>query len=249
MSAARGVLFDLDGTLYHQPPLRLLMAAELGLRPWLQRRPTEVPRLWHALGVFREMREELRSHAPADGSLDERQYTVAAGRAGVPVEFMREAVREWIFERPLPYVHAARRRDARAVFERLRDDGVLVGVFSDYPVRDKLRALGLDDLVSVQLCATDADVNAFKPHPRGFLAACERWHVAPADVVYVGDRVDVDATGAAAAGMPCVIIGTRTRGAIVGVRRLSEVPALVQSPVRPGAVPSFTREIDAHHTR
>ena len=134
MSAARGVLFDLDGTLYHQPPLRVLMAAELGLRPWLQRRPTEVPRLWHALGVFREMREELRSHAPADGSLDERQYTVAAGRAGVPVEFMREAVREWIFERPLPYVHAARRRDARAVFERLRDDGVLVGVFSDYPV-------------------------------------------------------------------------------------------------------------------
>jgi phosphoglycolate phosphatase/putative hydrolase of the HAD superfamily len=247
MSAARGVLFDLDGTLYHQPPLRVLMAAELALRPWLQRRPTAVPRLWHALRVFREVREELRSHSPADGSLEERQYSAAASRAGVPVQFMRDAVREWIFERPLPYVHAVRRRDARAVFERLRDDGVSVGVFSDYPVRDKLQALGLDDLVSVQLCATDADVNAFKPHPRGFLVACERWQVGPSDVVYVGDRVEVDASGAAAAGMPCVIIGSKTRGTFVGIQRLSEVPVLVQSSA--GAFPSFTREIDAHHTR
>jgi HAD superfamily hydrolase (TIGR01549 family) len=248
MSAARGVLFDLDGTLYHQPPLRLLMAAELGLRPWMHRRPTEVPRLWHALGVFREVREELRSHSPSDGPLEDRQYSAAASRAGVSVQFMRDAVREWIFERPLPYVHAARRRDVRAVFECLRDDGVSVGVFSDYPVRDKLQALGLADLVSVQLCATDADVNAFKPHPRGFLAACERWQVAPSDVVYVGDRVDVDAGGAAAAGMRCVIIGTKTRGAFVGVERLSEVPGLVKSSAREDAFPSFTREIDAHHT-
>jgi putative hydrolase of the HAD superfamily len=50
-------------------------------------------------------------------------------------------------------------------------------------------------------------VNAFKPHPRGFLAACEGWGWSPHEVVYVGDRCEVDAMGAAAAGMPCVIIG------------------------------------------
>jgi len=49
--------------------------------------------------------------------------------------------------------------------------------------------------------------------------------------------------------MRCVIIGTKTRGTFVGVERLSEVPALAQSPAPEGAFPSFTREIDAHHTR
>ena len=47
---------------------------------------------------------------------------------------------------------------------------------------------------------------AFKPSPRGFLAACARWELDPADVLYVGDRVDADAAGAAAARMPAVIV-------------------------------------------
>jgi FMN phosphatase YigB (HAD superfamily) len=57
------------------------------------------------------------------------------------------------------------------------------------------------------LCTTDPAIAALKPNPRGFLRACEVWRIDPADVLMVGDRADVDAAGAAAAGMPCVIIG------------------------------------------
>jgi FMN phosphatase YigB (HAD superfamily) len=38
--------------------------------------------------------------------------------------------------------------------------------------------------------------------------ACEVWRLAPSDVLYVGDRADIDARGAAVIGMPCAILGS-----------------------------------------
>jgi FMN phosphatase YigB (HAD superfamily) len=64
-----------------------------------------------------------------------------------------------------------------------------------------------DEMRSV--CASDPAIGAFKPNPRGYLQACAIWRLSPDQVVFVGDRADVDAAGAAAAGMPCVIIGRR----------------------------------------
>ena len=65
----------------------------------------------------------------------------------------------------------------------------------------------MSDAFSLVLCATDPEIDAFKPHPRGFLYACRRWSLDPAEVAYVGDRADVDLAGAAAAGMPGYLVG------------------------------------------
>ena len=65
----------------------------------------------------------------------------------------------------------ARARHSRRWSQR----GLKVGVFSDYPAEEKLKALRLDHVVSLSIDATEPDVNAFKPHPRGFLKAAERW--------------------------------------------------------------------------
>lgn len=81
-----------------------------------------------------------------------------------------------------------------------------MGVLSDYPAAAKLEALGLAGRFSPVVCTTDPGVNALKPDPRGFTHVCEHWGLASADVLMVGDRVDVDAGGALAAGMPCVIM-------------------------------------------
>ncbi len=86
---------------------------------------------------------------------------------------------------------------------------IRVGVLSDYPAQAKLEALGLGGRFSPVLCTTDPEIGALKPHPRGFLRACEIWRLAPRDVLMVGDRADADAAGAASAGMPCVIVGGR----------------------------------------
>ena len=209
MSTGRAVLFDVDGTLYHQGPLRAAMASELGVSPWLHRRPSEVPQLWRVLRAFRRIREELRDSTDGGEPLAMAQYTRTAARLGVDVALVRAAVDEWIFTRPLKYLPLVRRAGTGAALAACRARGWRIGVFSDYPTVQKLRALGLHELVSVEVCATDEAVNAFKPHARGFLHACERLGVDPAGVVYVGDRPEVDAAGAIAAGLRAVVIGGR----------------------------------------
>jgi putative hydrolase of the HAD superfamily len=202
----RAVLFDLDGTLYHQAPVRALMAAEIAAQAITPRTPVSTRRLTRALRAFRTVREELRARGRQSASLSTLQFEEPAHRIGEPPELIASLVNEWMFRRPVKYLHASRRRRVMALLGRLRADGVRLGMLSDYPADDKLRALGLADAFALVLCTTDPDINAFKPHPRGFLRACEHWGLAPAEVAYVGDRRDVDAAGALAAGMPCYLV-------------------------------------------
>jgi HAD superfamily hydrolase (TIGR01549 family) len=125
------------------------------------------------------------------------------------VEEVEAAVTEWIFRRPLKYLRRCRRAGIEDLLGTLASRGIPAGVFSDYPAREKLEALRLAEKISWVACATDAEVNAFKPHPKGFVWSCERWGLDPAEVLYVGDRAEVDALGAANAGMPCAILSRR----------------------------------------
>ena len=207
----RAVLLDVDGTLYRQAPLRAAMAAELGVSP-LRRIPCSALTTWRVLKVFRQVREELRSAGRTATPLEDLQYDRAAERAGVDASLVRDTVREWILTRPLRYLRACRRPGVEEALRSLVRERIPIGVFSDYPADAKLEALGISQLVSLRLSATDSGINAFKPHPQGFLAACQHWGLPPDRVVYVGDRPSVDAAGAAAAGMACLIIGRRGHG-------------------------------------
>jgi HAD superfamily hydrolase (TIGR01549 family) len=122
---------------------------------------------------------------------------------------VERVITEWIHRRPLKYLRLCKRQGVETFFSLLKSRGVQIGVFSDYPVADKLQALGLSERITLTLCATDPDINAFKPHPRGFWHACTRWGISPEEVLYIGDRPEVDAVGAAAAGMPCVLLANR----------------------------------------
>jgi putative hydrolase of the HAD superfamily len=105
------------------------------------------------------------------------------------------------------YLGWARRPAVIKLLWRLKREGIPLGVLSDYPAEAKLQGLALSQMFSVVACTTDRAINAFKPHPRGFLHACELLRLDPADVAYVGDRADVDGTGAQAAGMTCYLVG------------------------------------------
>jgi HAD superfamily hydrolase (TIGR01509 family) len=118
--------------------------------------------------------------------------------------------------RPLKYLPWCKATGLDHLLARLDAKQVRLGVLSDYPAREKLRALGLEGRFDPILCAADTGIEAFKPHPRGYLRACEVWGLTPADVLYVGDRIEVDAAGAAAAGMRCVIVSKRAPAAAPG---------------------------------
>jgi putative hydrolase of the HAD superfamily len=67
------------------------------------------------------------------------------------------------------------------------------------PQRAKLAAIGLTDRFGVFVAS--AEVGMRKPDADIFLHACERLGVVPAEAAHVGDRLDLDAQGAAAAGL------------------------------------------------
>ncbi len=205
----RAVLLDLDGTLYHQRPLRWRMLLELGLSP-LTSGPRAAARTLRHLRTFRHVREQLRDLGCPDEPLEELQYSHTAERLGDEAQAVRETVLEWMHRRPLRHLPPHRRADLPAFLDAQRERGLELGVFSDYPAPDKLEALGIADRFSLTLCATDPEINAFKPHPRGFERACELWNLKPEQVLYVGDRDEVDGAGAQAAGMPVVVLGSES---------------------------------------
>jgi HAD superfamily hydrolase (TIGR01549 family) len=202
----RAVLFDVDGTLYWQPPLRLAMGCEMMLASMTRRRTRPLGRDDLRLVLtFRRLREQLRSYGGSE-PLAIRQYTAVSERVGCPVADVEAAVAEWIYRRPLKWVRLCRRRGLDQLFGFLAARGVSCGVFSDYPVHEKLAALGISARFDVLLTATDQAVGAFKPDPRGYLAASRQWGIPPDQIVYVGDRSEIDAAGARSAGMQCAVL-------------------------------------------
>ena len=205
-SSVRAVLFDLDGTLYRQPPVRALMALELLTLPFYG--PLQAPQRWRALAAYRRAQERLRVAGGARSATT--QVVMAATEAGMPVGDVERLANEWIHVRPLKYLRLCRAPGVEALVSWLAGKGIRMGLLSDYPAAAKLAALGLAGRLAPVLCATDPEIGTFKPHPRGFLRAASLWQLPPSEVLVVGDRIDADAAGAAAAGMPCVIIGRQT---------------------------------------
>src|SRR5579864_532515 len=124
----RAVLFDVDGTLYDQRSMRLLMAVELGglalTRPFL------APAVWRGLSAYRSAQERLRGQIDASAA---RQLESAAQRVGMTAAELAVIVDEWMIERPLKYLARCRAEGLIELLEFLRTKQVQLGVLSDYP--------------------------------------------------------------------------------------------------------------------
>lgn len=208
MQRWRAVLFDVDGTLYHQTRVRLIILRKMVA--WSLSRPTIGYRTVNALRAYRRAQEKLRNSGQRHADLDKAQISEARRTANVSEEFLRTAVARWMQAEPLSTLVDARREGLIECLHRFKSHGISLGVVSDYPAALKLQSLGVENLFDVVVSAQDVDVGEFKPSPRGLLAAVKRLGVAAREAVYVGDRTDVDAQAARHAGMDCFIIG-RTR--------------------------------------
>jgi putative hydrolase of the HAD superfamily len=95
------------------------------------------------------------------------------------------------------------------------------------PQRAKLAAIGLADRFPLVVCS--AEEGLAKPDPAIFLLACERLGVEPSTAAHVGDRLDLDAQGAAAAGLRGVWVdragGGNAPGGVVRIGGLDELSA------------------------
>lgn len=124
--------------------------------------------------------------------------------------------------------------DALPCLRRLRADGLLLAAVTNAASRhqrSKLRALGLDAVFDTVVIS--AEVGVAKPDPGIFHTACSTLGVRPERTVHVGDRLDLDAQGALAAGLHPVWldrsqhVGRTGDGGITVISRLSELSGAV----------------------
>ncbi len=197
----RLVVFDVDGTLYNQRGLRLRMLREM-LGAAIRTRDIDFIRV---LSAYRHIREELGDSLHED--FDRELIVRTAARVGCDAERVRAVSAEWLERRPLRHLARYRYPQLRELFRGLRKQGKKIGIFSDYPAREKLAAMELD--ADLLVCATDADVSVLKPHPRGLQILMSRAATHPAETVLIGDRPERDGLAARGAAVHSLIRSSR----------------------------------------
>ena len=196
-AAIKLVVFDLDGTLYEQRPVRLGMARDLVFHS-LRRRSLKD---FRAIRYYRTVRESLAGVETAD-FLEDLHQAVGARHKLAPSE-VAELVEEWMERRPLVRLKAARVEGADALFAALRRTGRRIGVWSDYPVADKLRSL---ELQADFICsATDADIRRLKPDPAGLMKIARLAGALPHETLMIGDRAERDGEAARRSQVPVLL--------------------------------------------
>jgi HAD superfamily hydrolase (TIGR01549 family) len=196
-----GIIFDLDGTLYHLTMSRILLSF----------------RLWRSIPLLRQYgaaRAALRGRTFPDApSLADAFARELGRRANIAPD---EAAR-WFDQVFFEEFIALLRRRARPrvglldLLGKLRAVGVKLAVVSDLSrVDDRLRALGLPpEKFDVLMCSEGC--GELKPSPRAFLTAAQQLGLDPSTMLVVGDRVDLDGHAAQAAKMDYLIIDNRPR--------------------------------------
>ncbi|MYS05297.1 HAD-IA family hydrolase [Streptomyces sp. SID6041] len=196
-----------------------------------------------ALGRWREL-TTLHWRRFEAGGVDFQEQRRDRVRDFLALPGLTAAEADGWFERYVSHYEAAWELfpDALPVLDLLADD-YRHGILSNSSLHNqdrKLRILGVRDRFETVLCA--AELGVAKPAPEAFLAACTALDLHPSEVAYVGDQPDIDARGAAEAGLRGIWLdraGTGGRPELKRITSLRELPALLGGPTRFGAPSTF----------
>ena len=201
----RAVLLDALGTMVELEPPWKHLAPALGIEP----DEGLVAAVRAEMAYYREHAHEGRDERSL-AELRSRCATVLSDELGteVAVETMMSAIRFRAYPDAAPALSELRRRGLR-----------LVCVSNwDVSLPSVLAGVGLAEaLVAV---VTSAEAGARKPDPAIFELALERAGCEPAQALHVGDTPADDAAGAAAAGIPHLLIDRDGGGEIASLAEI-----------------------------
>jgi len=209
------VFFDVGNTLLYAYPSVGHVCAEILRASGRIHDLVEIERLLPLVDEYYEDRYRTDDTFWTD---DERaadvwtgMYSLLCRRLGIP-ESEAAALSRSVYD---AFGEAARWHaydDVAPAFERLRAQGVKVGIISNWDTRLEgvLTGLGLAPLLDTIVCS--AAVGLHKPDPRIFEFACRRLDVRPEDCAHIGDHYYSDVVGARAVGMTPVLIDRHGAG-------------------------------------
>jgi putative hydrolase of the HAD superfamily len=223
VSPVRAVLLDALGTLVElQPPAPRLQRV-------LRESGFDVSEEQAAAGFMAEIAYYLDHHLEgSDRDRLERLRDRCADelRRGLGIEALDHATARRAMLGSLEFTPYT---DVLPALDDLRERGVTVVIASnwDCSLAEWLRPTGILELVDGVV--TSAEVGAAKPSTRVFERALAIAGAEPGEAVHVGDKVDNDIEGAAAAGVRAVLLqreGDLPQG-VEAIRSLRELPALL----------------------
>ena len=204
----KAVVFDLDGTLYYQKPFRIRMATFLLTH--MIKHPASFRELL-VIRFYRKLREDWETHEksktfPESMGLEQRQYKCVAEHFNMSADKIEQIIRFYMQEAPLKLLLPYRDNKLAGMIKHLRENGVKIVVYSDYPVIDKLQALH----IQADACFTAADeqIASMKPNPKGLQVIMKHTGFDAQDMIMVGDRYEKDGMSAAANHMDYIILDT-----------------------------------------
>lgn len=158
------------------------------LRPW-RLREIFILRDW------RRLREER--FCAAEENFYKLQLAELSRRYQMPEGRVEEILREWLIERSRKILRFCVRKKVLAAVKANQLRGVKMIVYSDNPVREKLRAIAF--IPDASFCADE--LRCMKPDAHGLKKILSTFELVPDEVLYIGDRDDRDGLCARAAGV------------------------------------------------
>jgi HAD superfamily hydrolase (TIGR01549 family) len=197
MHNIKGIIFDLDGTLYQMRwYMRPLLACKLV--PHLVRLPRFLKERGRFAGIQMGSRENL---------LNSIALAVSKKEKCSP-----EEIHNWIlnsfypaFISIMPFLKNSR-SGIDEILISLRKNGLKLGVLSDYDhVSKRLERLQINPSLFDITTSSEAS-GALKPCSQPFLDIADQWNIPPEKILVIGDRDDTDGQAARNAGMPFIQI-------------------------------------------
>jgi len=181
------IIFDMDGTLYYQFPLRICMAFELSFYYLLHIKHYKELLIIYS---FRKMREQNRFINSND--FEETHYNLLAEKYNVSTGMIKKLVNKWINEKPLRYVCFFRDHKIIELLKKLKFQQKKIIIYSDYPVKNKIEVLGLVEIVNYSFCASDSGIKCLKPDPKGLKYIINAISKPVEDILFIGNRYSRD---------------------------------------------------------
>ncbi len=180
------VVFDVDGTLYPNYKMYIISVLFFMLHPLLA--PS-----------FRRMRKKIRK-IEQPGNFRELQANLLAQEMHIPPEKADYLLEKYIYGQFIsmfrwikPY------RILEEVLSEFKIKKIKLGIISDFPVKEKLSFLGLDNYWD-EVCSAD-ELGILKPGKKVFNIMADRLGITPEKIIYVGNHYLYDIMGANNAGM------------------------------------------------
>ena len=193
-----GIIFDVDGTLYHQRPVRIQMAIRLA--GYYGTHLFGIPEL-KGIYNFRKVREEEAFQAFSI----ERQIQEAARRSGIrDAAVLGQAIQRWMFREPLRQIAAHPNKEVLSFLRRQQAEGRRIIIYSDYAAEEKLAVLDISP--DAVYYPGIAGIREMKPSLDSMNKILRREALRPDHAVMVGDRMEKDGKSAELVGMPFLLV-------------------------------------------